>query len=214
MSEPRVQTPAASGSMANEAETNGRIDWSAELIRHKPWLTKVLRSRIGDQHDVEDVWQEIAVSVLRQSQPDQGSSTGQRLATAPDDPQKVAAWLYRIAVRQAVNFYRKINRTSHAKPTDELDPQSRDPEPLQWLLDREHQHRLQEVLKRLRPADREILTLKYSENWSYKELSEHLGVPVGSVEYRLAEARKRLRRLLGTWSKTTFAPSSCRRGLG
>jgi RNA polymerase sigma-70 factor (ECF subfamily) len=44
--------------------------------------------------------------------------------------------------------------------------------------------------------DREILMLKYTENWNYQQLAEHLGVTLHTVEYRLLRARKRLRQEL------------------
>jgi RNA polymerase sigma factor CnrH len=44
--------------------------------------------------------------------------------------------------------------------------------------------------------DVEILLLKYTENWSYRDLAEHLGLTPGAVESRLHRARKRLRDLL------------------
>ena len=38
--------------------------------------------------------------------------------------------------------------------------------------------------------------LKYSEDWSYRQLAELLGVKEDTVEYRLTKARKNLRRSL------------------
>ena len=44
--------------------------------------------------------------------------------------------------------------------------------------------------------DREILLLKYTEGWTYKQLAAHLGVKVKTVEHRLMKARRDLRRRL------------------
>jgi len=38
--------------------------------------------------------------------------------------------------------------------------------------------------------------LKYTEGWGYQELSEHLGITVKTVEYRLVKARRALRAFL------------------
>ena len=51
-------------------------------------------------------------------------------------------------------------------------------------------------MQSLNELDRQILMLKYTEGWSYRQLSEHLGVKEDTVEYRLMKARKNLRRLL------------------
>lgn len=176
-------------------ETN-TIDWPTALEHHKPWLQNVLRSRVGDRHEVEDLFQEIALAVFRQSKPEHSPDGNTKPATVPKDPSKVAPWLYRLAVRQAVNFHRRANRKSQAKPTAELDTFSPDPQPLDWMLEREQKQNLQASLDGLRPQDREILALKYNENWSYDQISKHLGIPVRTVEYRLLNARKSLRKNL------------------
>ena len=84
---------------------NQTIDWPAELQQHQGWLKKVLRSRIGDSHAVEDVFQEVVVVVLRQldavknkdvvNQNKQDSNEDRGRSTLPADRQKVGPWLYR-----------------------------------------------------------------------------------------------------------------------
>lgn len=182
------------------------IDWTAALEQHRPWLQKVLRCRIGDRHEVDDLLQEIALAVFRQSDPTINRNGSPKSNGVPEDPEKVAPWLYRLAVRQTVNFHRRTNRKSEAKPSAELDPYSPDPQPLEWMLAQELQANLDNALAQLRPPDREILTLKYTENWSYDQMARHLGVPIRTIEYRLLIARKRLRQqltALGTTSTTT-----------
>ena len=171
------------------------IDWTAALEQHRPWLQKVLRCRVGDRHEVDDLFQEIALAVFRQSKPTYKNGTP-KPNTVPSDPEKVAPWLYRLAVRQAVNFHRRSNRKTQAKPTESLDPYSPDPQPLDWMLAKEQEADLKNALNSLRPQDREVLTLKYTENWTYAQMAEHLGVPVRTIEYRLLNARKTLRKNL------------------
>ena len=108
----------------------------------------------------------------------------------------VAPWLYRLAVRQAINFHRKMGRKSNARPTSDLQIASPDVEPLDWMLGVEKSTAMREAISELNIRDREILMLKYTESWSYKQLAEHLGVKVKTVEYRLLKARQRLRTLI------------------
>ena len=49
------------------------------------------------------------------------------------------------------------------------------------------------ALERLSRRDAEILLLKYTEDWSYRELALHLGASESAVEARLHRARARLR---------------------
>jgi RNA polymerase sigma-70 factor (ECF subfamily) len=58
---------------------------------------------------------------------------------------------------------------------------------------------LQQALSSLPDAHRVILSMFYYEEFSYKEIAEHLDLPIGTVMSRLARAKADLRsRLLGT----------------
>ena len=172
------------------------IDWQSALTQHKSWLLKVLRSRVGDRHEVEDLFQEVALMVFRQSKPKQRSDGTIKQPNTPRDPEKVAPWLYRLAIRQAVDFHRRINRKSQAHPHSNLEPFPADPQPLDWMLAKEQKQNLQTALENLKPQHREVLALKYSENWSYKQIAKHLGVSVRTIEQRLFQARNMLRKNL------------------
>ena len=161
----------------------GTIDWTAALKQHEPWLRRVVSGRIGNRHEVDDLMQEIALAVFRQK-------------SLPEDPVRVAPWLYRLAVRQAINFHRKMGRKSNARPTPDLDVVSADQEPLDWMLNLEQSSAMRQAIGELSIRDREILMLKYTENWSYKQLAAHMGIKTKTVEYRLMKARKRLRSLI------------------
>jgi RNA polymerase sigma-70 factor (ECF subfamily) len=66
-------------------------------------------------------------------------------------------------------------------------------DPLEWLLSDERMQLVRKALTGLPRRDRELLLLKYTEDWSYRQLADHLGVSCGAVESRLHRARKRLR---------------------
>lgn len=67
---------------------------------------------------------------------------------------------------------------------------------LEWLVKTEQQTRVNQALQQLRPQEREILILKYTENWTYQQLADHLGASTNTIEYRLIRAKKQLRKLL------------------
>jgi RNA polymerase sigma-70 factor (ECF subfamily) len=169
---------------------SGAIDWTAALQQHRPWLMKVLRCRVGDAHVAEDLLQNIALAVVKQS-------------AKPDDPSKVAAWLYRLAVRQTINHHRKSHRRMQTLVAPDDQSERSNSNPLEWIMAKEKQGEIRKALHQLKPQDQEILALKYTENWTYQELAEHLGVKVNTVEYRLMKARKKLRTLL---TKTAIMP--------
>jgi RNA polymerase sigma-70 factor (ECF subfamily) len=159
------------------------IDWQTALSEHQRWMRTVVGSRIRDANAADDVMQEIAVAVLQQN-------------ARPTDPQKVPAWLYRVALRQTVNYRRRQGRQQRALAnyTVRRVPSSApEPNPRDWVLGQELRQSVTAALERLTPHDREILLLKYTEEWSYQQLAEHLGVSMKTVEYRLLRARRALR---------------------
>jgi RNA polymerase sigma-70 factor (ECF subfamily) len=98
-------------------------------------------------------------------------------------------WFYKSAAA------RTSRKTDSIEEAEILEPSARMPYEELLLLDR--------ALLQLDPEDREIITLKHLDGLSYKELSERLSIPEGTVMSRLFHARRRLReRLTRTSSKT------------
>lgn len=161
------------------------IDWQSALAQHDRWLRTIAYARLYDADGVDEVMQEVSLAAVRQSAP---------LA----DHAKVAPWLYQLTVRQSLLYRRKLGRrrklnqryADRFQPT-EIDQRTTDP--LLWLMADERRQWVREALSRLNARDAEILLLKYTENWSYRELAEHLGISHSAVEARLHRARKRLR---------------------
>lgn len=165
-----------------------KIDWQDELARHGRWLRTIAFARLGEPEAVEDVMQEVALAAVRQAAP---------IA----DPGKIAPWLYQLTVRQILQFRRKMGRQrkltdNYAQRVQPTDQDIRSADPLSFLLSQERQQMIRESLRRLPEQDAEILLLKYTENWSYRQLAEHLGISHSAVESRLHRARGRLRREL------------------
>ena len=117
------------------------------------------------------------------------------------DATKVAPWLYRLTVvqcllhRRGLGRRRKlIDRYNLAVPRSEADPAQRDP--LGWLMHDERQRLVRAALDELPPRERELLLLKYTEDWNYHRIATHLGVSHAAVETRLHRARAKLRETL------------------
>ncbi len=159
------------------------IDWAAVLARHQRWLRTVVYARLGEPQAVDDVMQEVCLAAVRQKSP-------------LVDPAKVAPWLYRLAVTQSLLYRRAQGRRrklagQYAQKVRDAAVPDRDP--LAWLLADERRAMVRKALDRLARRDREILLLKYTEDWSYRELAEHLGITQTALQARLHRARQRLR---------------------
>ncbi|MDZ7618403.1 MAG: sigma-70 family RNA polymerase sigma factor [Patescibacteria group bacterium] len=174
------------------------IDWSVELAQHDRWLRTVVAARLGEPQAVDEVMQEVAVAAVEQKAP-------------IEDPRKVAPWLYRLAVTQALLYRRRMGRKRKltGRYADRFRPTLRDtrqPEPLDWLLAEERRALIRQAMTELPGRDAEILMLKYTQQWSYKELAQHMDISESAVEARLHRARKRLRNQLAAKNVIEASP--------
>jgi RNA polymerase sigma factor (sigma-70 family) len=170
-----------------EPEAN-RIDWPALLAHHGRWLRTVVLARVGEAAAAEDVLQEVAAAAIEK---------GHQLR----DPQSAAPWLYRLAVRAALQYRRRQSRRRRlldrfVERRMSQSDEARELDPLDWLLADERKTLVRKALARLPRRDAEILLLKYTEDWSYRQLAEHLGLSTSAVEARLHRARQKMRKAL------------------
>ena len=103
-------------------------------------------------------------------------------------------WLYTITRRAAVDVHRR-RRTGRDVPLDELsDP----PSTVGPALERTWEAwEVREALEQLPADEHEVMRLAYFDGFSYPEIAERLGVPVGTVKSRSFRAHRRLQGLLG-----------------
>ena len=173
--------PTAAGSGA------AGIEWAEALQRHGRWLRQVILTRLGEPQAVDEVMQEVSLAAV--------ASRAESVA----QPSNLAAWLYRVAVRQSLLYRRRSGRRRRlmdaaarcvapagSAPSDP-------PDPLRWLLSAERDERVRAAVARLPRRDADVLVLKYTEHWSYRQIAEHLGLTESAVEARLHRARRRLR---------------------
>jgi RNA polymerase sigma factor (sigma-70 family) len=170
---------------SNGSTPTANIDWQLALAQHDRWLRTVVAARLGQASAIDEVMQEVALAAVRQHAP-------------ISDPSKVAPWLYRLAVTQSLMFRRKMGRsrkltTRYAERFQPTERDTRTAEPLEWLIADERHGLVRQALSRLPRRDAEILLLKYTEDWSYGRIAQHLGISESAVEARLHRARKRMR---------------------
>jgi RNA polymerase sigma-70 factor (ECF subfamily) len=177
MSTSRRQPEAGAGATS--------IDWPSVLAEHGNWLRTVICARLGEPQAIDEVMQDVSLAAVRQQAP-------------LSDPAKVGAWLYRLAVRHSLLYRRKQGRrrklidryVQRNRPSTADEGQA---DPLGWLLAKERRAQVRAAMARLPKRDVEILLLKYTEDWNYQALAEHLGISHSAVETRLHRARQRLR---------------------
>jgi RNA polymerase sigma factor (sigma-70 family) len=151
--------------------------FEALLWRHAATVVGVCRRVLRDAHEAEDAAQAAFLALARKA-----SSIGRR--------QAVAAWLYTVAYRAAVQARARLVRHAAcgahnldalpARPAE--DPAWRDLRPV-----------LDEEVSRLPQKYRAVFVLCHVEGRTNAEAARELRCPVGTVLSRLSRARQRLR---------------------
>jgi len=164
------------------------LDWGVVLQTHERSVRIVIRSRLGESQAIDEVWQDVALAAVEQRAP-------------LNEPGKVGSWLRRVALRQCLLYRRRRGRWNklvsgfieQGGPSDSHPVQS---DPLNWLIQVERLQSVRTALTHLSARDKEILLLKYTEGWSYRQLAQYLEIAESTLETRLHRARQRLRDLL------------------
>ncbi|MBI9102626.1 MAG: sigma-70 family RNA polymerase sigma factor [Spirochaetales bacterium] len=110
----------------------------------------------------------------------------------PDRP--FYPWLYRIVKNLCLN--RTTNKGYRTASLPEMEQASAMAGPEESLMREESAREVREAVERLPEKHREIIVLKHFQDCSYKEMSEILDVPEGTVMSRLYHARKALKEAL------------------
>jgi RNA polymerase sigma-70 factor (ECF subfamily) len=102
---------------------------------------------------------------------------------------KFFTWYYRILKNLCLNYLRDRKRGNEAEYIEYIKDINL---PCETIENNELAEKLQEAINELGFDDREVIILKEFENRTYKEISDILNIPVGSVMSRLFYARKKL----------------------
>lgn len=156
---------------------------AAELFRdHAAFVARFLYRLGVPAQAVEDTVQDVFLVVHQRG----GYRPG---------PAKPTTYLAVIASHVASSERRRQRRRAARvgnTPLEEL--RSPDDDPARCLERRDDLHRLQSALSRLDPALRDTLVLADFEDESAPAIAHTMGVPLGTVYWRLHEARKKFRR--------------------
>lgn len=150
--------------------------FEALVRRHGPTVRAVARARLGNPADADDVTQAAFLVLARD---------------AAKVRESVAGWLARVAHLTALQHRRNMaRRTTDALPAD---PPGSLPDPADDAGTQEARSLVSEELAGLPDRLRAVLVLCGLEGRTNTEAAELLGVPKGTVDSRLAAAKKLLR---------------------
>jgi RNA polymerase sigma factor (sigma-70 family) len=164
-------------------------DWTApswdEVVRtHSARVYRLAYRLTGNQHDAEDLTQEVFVRVFR--------------SLSSYTPGTFEGWLHRITTNLFLDLVRRRQRIRFeglAEDAHERLP-GREPSPQQLLDDRNLDGDVQEALDSLPPEFRAAVVLCDIEGLSYEEIAATLGIKLGTVRSRIHRGRAALRAAL------------------
>jgi RNA polymerase sigma-70 factor (ECF subfamily) len=183
------------------AARSGRQRFDEVVLPHLDAAYNFARWLTRNDADAADVVQEAMLRALTYFEGYRGENARAWLLTIVRNT--CFRWLERNRPGAVVPFTRDVEAevdAAVAKPGAAAPP---DPERV--FLERRDAALLNEIIEGLPPLFREVLVLRELEDMSYKEISDVLDVPIGTVMSRLARARGLLRE---TWSRREMRGAS------
>jgi RNA polymerase sigma-70 factor, ECF subfamily len=118
-----------------------------------------------------------------------------------DSSKRFFPWFYSILKNLCMNHLNRIRRRRE-ESIDEMAEEGQPAIPIesvspeQSVVRRDLEEKIGQALLRLKPKDREIIILQHFQDYSYQQIADLLGIPIGTVMSRLYGARAALRREL------------------
>jgi RNA polymerase sigma-70 factor, ECF subfamily len=165
----------------------GREDGFEELVRRyqRPIAAYVYRM-VGDYEAALDLTQEVFIKVYNSLRRYRSEF-------------KFSTWIYKIAHNSAVDHLRRSGNRDQSLTSEfdgeqyDLPLESRKLSPEQESERAERRAEIEQVVRALPSAYRELVLLRHSHDMSYDEIAEVTGLPLGTVKNRLFRARETMR---------------------
>lgn len=130
-----------------------------------------------DAATAEDLTQNVFVKVYRQ-------------AGELEEADRFYGWLFAIARNEMISYWRREHTGSERVEFDRhVEGLMTEPEIMPTM-------RLRDLLKVLEPSERDLVVLRFVEGLSYEELATALKLPLGTIKWRIFNARKKLARVV------------------
>jgi RNA polymerase sigma-70 factor (ECF subfamily) len=150
----------------------------------RPRLLVKLRTLLGNEADAQDALQTAFLHCWR-------------ARAGLDQVRNVRGWIWRVGVNagrdlQKCHWRRRVRSLALAGE----EPLCRQASPAGALLRQEEQERLRSALEHLRPAEREVFSLRHEGALTFQEIADRRGCPVGTAKPLMRTAVRKLRHLL------------------
>lgn len=154
--------------------SGSRPSYEELVCRYTPRLFHFLRARIGSDQDTEDLIQETFLKTYRNIE-------------RYDPKWKFSTWIYTVALRLAISYYRTRKR-----PGITQDPVSHEAGPEDQMIQKQESRNIWSAARRLKSKQYQSLWLRYAEDMSTREIAEVLSVTPVQVRVLLHRGRTNL----------------------
>lgn len=169
------ETRLAGGAIAGDANAVQAL-WQA----HRRWVAAILLAHKPREAELDDLLQEVAVQLVRH-------------VHTLKDPASVRPWLRTIAINLARSAGRRQRVVRKSLPFLAQEAGAEAQHAARDVEVGEQGRRALEVAQTLPPEYREPLLLRAVRGMSYRQIADVMGVPMTTIETRLARARRMLR---------------------
>ena len=152
------------------------------FTRYREALTRLFEQRIGDKDTAADLLQETFIKVyLHLDDYSRSYTFGQ--------------WIYTIAKNTLVDHLRR--RTNDLSINDRFRaPQATTPSPEESVIMNQSRHHFYCALEELSEEYRQIIEMRFLEEYSYEEIAEKLGRPINTIKTQIRRAKAAVCKLL------------------
>ena len=166
------------------ADRHDRQAFKALFEHFAPRVKAFILRQGADPGMAEEIVQETMVNVWRKARQFEANRAS------------AATWIFSIARNMRIDMLRKANRPEPDMNDPAMVP---DPEPqaLEIIHRKQETKRIEEAFASLPGEQQEVLRLAFYEDKAHSQVSEELGIPLGTVKSRIRLAFKQLRGTVG-----------------
>jgi RNA polymerase sigma-70 factor, ECF subfamily len=168
--------------LVTRAKDGDRLALDALCARHAPRVERLARHLLRDPEDAEDAAQEALAKVCVRLKQFRGES-------------QFSTWLHRLVVNTCRDAAERRSTRSHEQLADDLSA-GPDADPLRAASMSELRRELCDSLAEVSPRQAQVVVLRDTLGYSFEEIAEATGMPVGTAKCHAHRGRNRLRERL------------------
>jgi len=181
--------------LVSRARDGDHAAFGALVDRHRHAVYRAALAVLRSHADAEDAAQEAFVKAYRRLAGFRGDSS-------------FKTWLLTIAWREAINKRRTLNsiwrhviadrglRMADSSDDRAIDVAATDPNPEEMAHDNQLRQHITAAVDALTPKLRDVFLPAQSGEHSYEEIGAIVGAPVGTIKWRVSEARRVVKQFL------------------